>query len=144
MTTLLHDHVIIGSIFLQYTIVRSTKDLLNGRVRLAADRINGKKQKSRDGSSSSKWTVVGDQIFDVEQPAASVIVQKTRTTTTRSEAGNSGQMRLQLGSFSIYPGIGSIQAGGSQVVTVECTAESLGRYEEVSKSRDYRNDLMTS
>ncbi|NXI70129.1 HYDIN protein, partial [Anseranas semipalmata] len=40
------------------------------------------------------------------------------------------QARLNLGMFAVYPGFGSIQPGGQQMITVDCQAEPLGTCEE--------------
>ena len=41
-------------------------------------------------------------------------------------------IRLQLGMFTVYPAVGSVQAGGSVQVTVDMIAENPGFSEEVS------------
>ena len=41
-------------------------------------------------------------------------------------------IRLQLGMFTVYPAVGSVQAGSSVQVTVDMIAENPGFSEEVS------------
>ncbi|NWI70076.1 HYDIN protein, partial [Todus mexicanus] len=40
------------------------------------------------------------------------------------------QTRISLGMFTVYPGFGTIPAGGRQMVTVDCHAEHLGTCKE--------------
>lgn len=40
------------------------------------------------------------------------------------------QARFTLGMFTVYPGFGSIPAGGQQIITVDCLAEPVGKCEE--------------
>ncbi|XP_009881567.1 PREDICTED: hydrocephalus-inducing protein homolog [Charadrius vociferus] len=40
------------------------------------------------------------------------------------------QARFTLGMFTVYPGFGSVPAGGQQVITVDCYAEPLGTCKE--------------
>lgn len=47
----------------------------------------------------------------------------------RQEMG--GQSKLQLGAFTIFPAFGIILPNGHQTVTVDCVAESQGRFDEV-------------
>lgn len=42
-------------------------------------------------------------------------------------------IRLQLGMFTVYPAVGSVQAGSSVQVTVDMIAENPGFSEEVGK-----------
>lgn len=42
-------------------------------------------------------------------------------------------IRLQLGMFTVYPAVGSVQAGSSVQVTVDMIAENPGFSEEVSR-----------
>ncbi|XP_040433967.1 hydrocephalus-inducing protein homolog [Falco naumanni] len=45
-------------------------------------------------------------------------------------ASPSMQARVTLGMFTVYPGFGSIPPGGQQMITVDCSAGSLGTCEE--------------
>lgn len=49
----------------------------------------------------------------------------------RQEAGT-GQSRLVLGMFTIFPAFGIIPPNSQQTITVDCVAESQGRADEVS------------
>ncbi|NWI09406.1 HYDIN protein, partial [Crypturellus soui] len=40
------------------------------------------------------------------------------------------QARITSGTFTVYPGFGSIAPGGQQVITVDCYVDALGIYEE--------------
>ena len=42
-------------------------------------------------------------------------------------------IRLQLGMFTVYPAVGSVQAGSSVQVTVDMIGENPGFSEEVSR-----------
>ena len=48
----------------------------------------------------------------------------------RQEAGT-GQSRLVLGMFTIFPAFGIIPPNSQQTITVDCVAESQGRADEV-------------
>ena len=45
--------------------------------------------------------------------------------------GGGGNQRVVLGMFNVYPGFGFISAGSSQLITVDCVAETPGKCEEV-------------
>ncbi|XP_006878929.1 PREDICTED: hydrocephalus-inducing protein homolog [Elephantulus edwardii] len=51
--------------------------------------------------------------------------------TVQREGNLPNQIRYSHGMFTIYPGFGSIPAGGQQVITVDCVADSVGRCEEL-------------
>jgi len=51
--------------------------------------------------------------------------------------GGSGQTRLTLGLFTLYPAFGCVQPNGHQTVTVDYVAESEGVCEEVSHLQCY-------
>lgn len=40
------------------------------------------------------------------------------------------QARFSHGMFTVYPGFGTVPAGGQQVITVDCVADPVGRCEE--------------
>lgn len=40
------------------------------------------------------------------------------------------QARFTHGMFTVYPGFGTIPSGGTQVITVDCVADPVGRCEE--------------
>lgn len=44
----------------------------------------------------------------------------------------SNQTRISAGSFTIYPGFGTILPGGVQNITVDCIAENMEKSEEVN------------
>ncbi|XP_076989079.1 hydrocephalus-inducing protein homolog isoform X4 [Tamandua tetradactyla] len=48
----------------------------------------------------------------------------------QKEVNITNQARFSHGMFTVYPGFGSIPAGGQQVVTVDCVADPVGRGEE--------------
>uniref|UniRef100_A0A8C9JFG5 HYDIN axonemal central pair apparatus protein n=1 Tax=Panthera tigris altaica TaxID=74533 RepID=A0A8C9JFG5_PANTA len=50
--------------------------------------------------------------------------------TVQKEINITNQARFTHGMFTIYPGFGSIPSGGTQVITVDCVADPVGRCEE--------------
>uniref|UniRef100_A0A8C3T1C3 HYDIN axonemal central pair apparatus protein n=1 Tax=Chelydra serpentina TaxID=8475 RepID=A0A8C3T1C3_CHESE len=72
---------------------------------------NIKHSRSRDSDTLSKIPPVGKQ-------------SKRRLSWTLLQA------RFTLGMFTVYPGFGSIPAGGQQIITVDCLAEPVGKCEE--------------
>ena len=59
-----------------------------------------------------------------------VTVRGGRAASIRQDmAGN--QTRLVVGSFTVYPGFGTILPGGTQNITVDNVAENMGLQQEV-------------
>ncbi|XP_070253950.1 hydrocephalus-inducing protein homolog isoform X4 [Myotis yumanensis] len=50
--------------------------------------------------------------------------------TVQREINIASQARYNHGMFSVYPGFGSISAGGIQTITVDCMADPVGKCEE--------------
>ncbi|XP_036202709.1 hydrocephalus-inducing protein homolog [Myotis myotis] len=50
--------------------------------------------------------------------------------TTQKEINITSQARYSHGMFTVYPGFGSISAGGAQTLTVDCVADPVGKCEE--------------
>ncbi|XP_063801928.1 hydrocephalus-inducing protein homolog isoform X2 [Pseudophryne corroboree] len=74
-----------------------------------------KRARSQDGSGSSR----------------SVAMSKVKRADSQlKETSTSGQARFALGMFTVSPGFGSIPPGGAQIITVECSADQLGKTEE--------------
>ncbi|XP_006746825.1 hydrocephalus-inducing protein homolog, partial [Leptonychotes weddellii] len=48
----------------------------------------------------------------------------------QKEVNITNQVRFTHGMFTVYPGFGSIPSGGTQVITVDCVADPVGRCEE--------------
>ena len=57
---------------------------------------------------------------------------------SRQEAGT-GQSRLVLGMFTIFPAFGIIPPNSQQTITVDCVAEAQGRADEVSHLHQFRD-----
>ncbi|ELK36190.1 Hydrocephalus-inducing protein like protein [Myotis davidii] len=50
--------------------------------------------------------------------------------TTQKEINITSQARYSHGMFTVYPGFGSVSAGGVQTLTVDCVADPVGKCEE--------------
>ena len=50
---------------------------------------------------------------------------------TGGGGGGSSNQKVQLGMFTVYPALGFILPGGKVEITVDCTAETAGKCEEV-------------
>ncbi|XP_040838338.1 hydrocephalus-inducing protein homolog isoform X1 [Ochotona curzoniae] len=48
----------------------------------------------------------------------------------QKEVNITNQARFSHGMFTVYPGFGTVPAGGQQVITVDCVADPVGRCEE--------------
>ncbi|XP_077975805.1 hydrocephalus-inducing protein homolog isoform X2 [Styela clava] len=99
-----------GEFDFKYTVTKMVREAPIARPRPIV--LGGRKPKSRDGSSSSRSVARGG-----------------RTASVRQDMG-ANQTRLIVGSFTVYPGFGTILPGGTQTVTVDCVAENLGKSEE--------------
>nr|XP_008172895.2 hydrocephalus-inducing protein-like [Chrysemys picta bellii] len=75
-----------------------------------------KHSRSRDSETLSKIPPVGKQ--------------SKRTESLQKDINLVAQARFTLGMFTVYPGFGSIPAGGQQIITVDCLAEPVGKCEE--------------
>ncbi|KAK6174452.1 hypothetical protein SNE40_017727 [Patella caerulea] len=105
-----------GEFDFKYTIQRMVKDVPNlpSTTRQNRPPVKGEKQgKSREGSSS----------------VLSVLTKPKRAESIRQDAGT-GQSRLQLSMFTIFPAFGIILPNGHQSITVDCVAEHPGRSDE--------------
>nr|XP_025038877.1 hydrocephalus-inducing protein-like [Pelodiscus sinensis] len=56
--------------------------------------------------------------------------QSKRAESLQKDINLVVQARFTLGMFTVYPGFGSIPAGGQQIITVDCLAEPVGKDEE--------------
>ncbi|CAM5150043.1 unnamed protein product [Eretmochelys imbricata] len=75
-----------------------------------------KHSRSRDSETLSKIPPVGKQ--------------SKRSESLQKDINLVAQARFTLGMFTVYPGFGSIPAGGQQIITVDCLAEPVGKCEE--------------
>ncbi|XP_074864560.1 hydrocephalus-inducing protein homolog isoform X2 [Carettochelys insculpta] len=75
-----------------------------------------KHSRSRDSETLSKIPPVGKQ--------------SKRTESLQKDINLVVQARFTLSMFTVYPGFGSIPAGGQQIITVDCLAEPVGKSEE--------------
>ncbi|KAM5208569.1 hydrocephalus-inducing protein homolog isoform 3-T4 [Hipposideros larvatus] len=50
--------------------------------------------------------------------------------SVQKDVNITNQTRFTHGMFTVYPGFGSIPSGGTQVITVDCVADPVGRCEE--------------
>ncbi|XP_053402100.1 hydrocephalus-inducing protein homolog isoform X11 [Mercenaria mercenaria] len=113
-----------------------------------------KRTKSRDGSSSGRSVAKPKKTDSTSEQSPSVIQKPSMIGTpgkfgrdqpnaginsamrgkfnmfqpNRQEMG--GQSKLQLGAFTIFPAFGIILPNGHQTITVDCVAESQGRFDE--------------
>uniref|UniRef100_H2XZ27 Hydin adenylate kinase-like domain-containing protein n=1 Tax=Ciona intestinalis TaxID=7719 RepID=H2XZ27_CIOIN len=95
-----------GEFDFKYTIVKMIREAPNVRPRPMV--LGGRRAKSRDGSSSTRGG---------------------RAASIRQDMG-SNQTRLLVGTFTVYPGFGTILPGGVQNITVDNVAENTGKSEE--------------
>uniref|UniRef100_A0A8C8S7Z5 HYDIN n=1 Tax=Pelusios castaneus TaxID=367368 RepID=A0A8C8S7Z5_9SAUR len=77
-----------------------------------------KHSRSRDSETLSKIPPVGKQS------------KLSGRIPERCLSFDSLQARFTLGMFTVYPGFGSVPAGGQQIITVDCLADPLGKCEE--------------
>ncbi|KAJ8247379.1 hypothetical protein GJAV_G00245710 [Gymnothorax javanicus] len=53
-----------------------------------------------------------------------------RHDSLQKEMGASAQTRIAMGVFTVAPGFGALAPGAQQVVTVDCVADQMGKWEE--------------
>ncbi|XP_076808093.1 hydrocephalus-inducing protein homolog isoform X2 [Clavelina lepadiformis] len=99
-----------GEFDFKYTITKMIREAPAIRPRPMV--LAGKRAKSREGSSSSRS-----------------IARVGRAASIRQDLGTN-QTRLLVGSFTIYPGFGTILPSGVQNITIDNVSEGLGRSEE--------------
>ncbi|XP_046359897.2 hydrocephalus-inducing protein homolog isoform X3 [Haliotis rufescens] len=103
-----------GEFDFKYTITKLVKESPHqaGNAKNRPPVKGDKRTKSRDGSSSGRS-----------------VAKPRRAESIRQDAGT-GQSRLQLGMFTIFPAFGIILPNGHQSITVDCVAENQGRSDE--------------
>ncbi|XP_035827636.1 hydrocephalus-inducing protein [Aplysia californica] len=87
-----------------------------------------KNSKSRDDSSSApsikpKKADSVSQHTDIMKPT----VANENNNMARPQDAGSGQSKLTLGMFTIFPAFGMILPNGNQVITVDCVGENQGK-----------------
>ncbi|KAJ7360563.1 hypothetical protein OS493_015667 [Desmophyllum pertusum] len=105
-----------GEFDFRYSVLKMINTVSQGRQRLGPP---AKRAKSRDGSSSGR--------SQQDKPAKPKRADSVRGAELTTGAPN---IRLQLGMFTVYPAVGSVQAGASVQVTVDMIAENPGFSEE--------------
>ncbi|NXG37545.1 HYDIN protein, partial [Dromaius novaehollandiae] len=82
----------------------------------------------RKGAPPVKYTHSHESENLSKIPAS--VRQSKQTDSLQKDVNTVTQARITLGMFTVYPGFGSIPAGGHQAITVDCYADSLGMCEE--------------
>ncbi|GFS07093.1 hydrocephalus-inducing protein-like [Elysia marginata] len=122
-----------GEFDFKYTISKKEKET-NTQMNVRQNRpaVKGEKNsKSRDDSSSApsvKPKKADSVSKEPGQPnAKSKKNDNNNMMQPKQDAGGSGQSKLTLGMFTIFPAFGIILPNGNQVITVDCVGENQGK-----------------
>ncbi|XP_069113582.1 hydrocephalus-inducing protein homolog isoform X2 [Argopecten irradians] len=133
-----------GEFDMKYTIVKMIKETQQSQTRHARPPIkDNKRSKSRDGSSSGRSVARPKKADSVSEYSTThsqiqltsgvsrmnnVVVNRRLHNSNRQEGVTQSRLPLQM--FVVSPAIGMISSNNSQVINVECIAETPGSCEE--------------